>query len=142
VKLGDSGHFENGGLDRKHWKDAAAIRRIFKEAFQRADLPYFNPHSFRNTLVTLGEQICPTPEAFKAWSQNMGHAHVLTTLTSYGAVAQHRQDEILSELANDTRTQPDRRPLVVVEPERLERLEQMIAELRPKGAASTQPPNV
>jgi integrase len=55
---------------------------------QRADLPYFKPHSFRMTLAMLGERICPTPEAFKAWSQNLGHEHVLTTFTSYGNVAQ------------------------------------------------------
>ena len=58
VTLGLSGGFENGGLDRKHWKSAAAIRKIFKAAFERAGLPYFNPHSFRNTLAMLGEQIC------------------------------------------------------------------------------------
>jgi integrase len=100
VALGESGHFENGGLDRKHWKDAAAIRRIFKESFAAAGLPYFNPHSFRNTLASLGERICPNPEAFKAWSQNLGHAHVLTTFTSYGTVASSRQDEILKDLRN------------------------------------------
>jgi hypothetical protein len=27
------------------------IREIFREAFDRAGLPYFNPHSFRNTLA-------------------------------------------------------------------------------------------
>jgi len=37
---------------------ATAIRRIFREAFERAGLPYFNPHSFRNTLVQLGEEVC------------------------------------------------------------------------------------
>jgi integrase len=100
VSVGESGHFENCGLDRNHWKDAAAIRRIFKEAFETAGLPYFNPHSFRNTLVALGQKICPNPEAFKAWSQNLGHTHVLTTFTSYGAVASSRQDEILKELRN------------------------------------------
>jgi hypothetical protein len=67
-----------------------------------AGLPYFNPHSFRNTLVALGEKICPNPEAFKAWSQNLGHAHVLTTFTSYGAVASSRQAEILEGLRSKT----------------------------------------
>jgi integrase len=130
VELGESGHFENAGLDRRHWKDAAAIRRIFREAFTRAGLPYFNPHTFRHTLASLGERICPTPEAFKAWSQNLGHAHVLTTFTSYGAVAQNRQDEIMAELASGSlsaRSQPS--SLIVVESERLERMEQMIARL-------------
>jgi hypothetical protein len=36
--LADSGHIENAGLDRKHWRDAATIRRIFREAFERAGL--------------------------------------------------------------------------------------------------------
>jgi integrase len=98
VMLGAGGGFENGGLDRKHWKDAAAIRRIFKAAFERAGLPYFNPHSFRNTLAMLGERECQSPEAFKAWSQNLGHEHVATTFTSYGAVPSHRQAEIFEQL--------------------------------------------
>lgn len=97
VALGENG-FEAGGLAREHWKNAAAIRRIFKTAFARAGLSYANPHSFRNTLVILGENLCATPEAFKAWSQNLGHEHVLTTFTSYGAVASHRQAQIFDQL--------------------------------------------
>jgi hypothetical protein len=34
-----------------------------------------------------------------AWSQNLGHEKVLTTFTSYGAVACGRQGEILRGLA-------------------------------------------
>lgn len=98
VTLGLSGGFENGGLARHQWKSAAAIRMIFKAAFAQAGLPYFNPHSFRNTLAMLGERICPSPEAFKAWSQNLGHEHVATTFTSYGAVPGHRQAEIFDQL--------------------------------------------
>ncbi|KQZ28512.1 recombinase XerC [Mesorhizobium sp. Root552] len=103
VTLGDNG-FEAAGLARHHWKDAAAIRRIFKDAFARAGLPYANPHSFRNTLAALGEKLCTTPETFKAWSQNLGHQHVLTTFTSYGAVANHRQAEIFDRLRARART--------------------------------------
>ena len=58
-------------------------------------MPYFNPHSFRDTLVQLGEKVCTTPESFKAWSQNLGHEGVLTTLTSYGQVSAHRQAELI-----------------------------------------------
>lgn len=87
--------FAAAGLSRNHWRNASAIRRIFREAFEAAGLPYFNPHTFRKTLARLGEMLCQTPEEFKAWSQNLGHDHVLTTLTSYGGVAQRRQAEIL-----------------------------------------------
>ena len=96
IVVGDSGHFENCGLDRKHWKSAAAIREIFRDAFTKAELPYFNPHSFRKTLVQLGLRRCQNDlEALKVWSQNLGHNQMLTTLCSYGNVPPERQAEIL-----------------------------------------------
>ncbi|MCA3627232.1 MAG: site-specific integrase [Methylobacterium sp.] len=88
------------GLAREHWTNAQGIRTIFREAFTAAGLPYFIPHSFRRTLALLGEKTCTTPEVFKAWSQNLGHEGVLTTFTSYGAVADHRQAEIISGMRN------------------------------------------
>jgi integrase/recombinase XerD len=90
--------FKPAGLQQAHWSNASPIRTIFREAFGAAGLPYFNPHSFRNTLVTLGQQLCQTPEEFKSWSQNLGHEEVLTTLYSYGHVQQHRQGEIFQQL--------------------------------------------
>jgi integrase/recombinase XerC len=98
VKVGESGLFESAGLDRLPWCNATAIRRIFRKAFETAGLPYYNPHSFRKTLGALGERICQTPEAMKAWSQNLAHDSVLTTFTSYGTVRQERQAEILNDL--------------------------------------------
>lgn len=102
IGLGNQGGFVPVGLSREGWKGAGPIRDIFKISFETAGLPYFNPHSFRNTLVQLGERTCTTPEAFKAWSQNLGHEHVLTTLTSYGTVAPHRQAELIRELGKTT----------------------------------------
>ncbi len=100
--------FEANGLDRKHWSNATPIRTVFRKAFSDADLPYFNPHSFRNTLVRLGEEVCKTPEQFKAWSQNLGHEKVLTTFLSYGGVECQRQGEIIRDLATPQLvTQPD-----------------------------------
>jgi integrase len=98
VAQGADYQFAVCGLDREHWSSASPIRAIFREAFDRAGLPYFNPHSFRNTLVRLGEELCKSPEEFKAWSQNLGHEKVLTTFLSYGSVACDRQGEILRGL--------------------------------------------
>ncbi len=62
------------------------------------------PHGFRSsfrdwkTLVQLGEQLCSTPEEFKAWSQNLGHEQVMTTFRSYGSVQQSRQGELIRKL--------------------------------------------
>jgi integrase len=96
--VGASGHFEPMGLTRENWGNTSAIRRIFRQAFEAAGLPYFNPHCFRNTIAAFGERVCKTPEEFKAWSQNLAHENVLTTFTSYGAVARDRQADILNEL--------------------------------------------
>jgi integrase len=99
ISLGATRQFEVSGLDRAHWNSASPVRSIFRDAFVGAGLPYFNPHSFRNTLVRLGQGLCKSPEEFKAWSQNLGHEKVLTTFVSYGAVARDRQGEILRSLA-------------------------------------------
>ena len=85
-------------MKRAHWSSAAPIRAIFRDAFQAAGLPYFNPHSLRMTLVCLGETLCQTPEEFKAWSQNLGHEGVLTTFYSYEAVGNRCQGEIIQGL--------------------------------------------
>ena len=99
IAVGAAHQFEVSGLERKNWSSASPIRTIFREAFVSAGLPYFNPHSFRNTLARLGEEVCKTPEEYKAWSQNLGHEQVLTTFLSYGEVACHRQGEIIRDLA-------------------------------------------
>lgn len=99
IGLNQNKQFGAIGLKRKQWSTTTPIRDIFQQAFKNAGLPYFNPHSFRNTLVKLGEVICKTPEEFKAWSQNLGHEGVMTTFLSYGQVAEHRQNEILKQLA-------------------------------------------
>jgi integrase len=92
--------FKAGGLERECWATASPIREVFKEAFRRAGIRYFSPHTFRNTLTYLGEKICKTPEQFKAWSQNLGHENVMTTFTSYGNISPHRQGEVIRDLAN------------------------------------------
>jgi integrase/recombinase XerD len=95
---GDDRVFKAHGLMRENWSTASSIRTIFKDAFEAADLPYYNPHSFRKTLVSLGQTICQSPEEFKAWSQNLGHEDVMTTFYSFGEVQEHRQGEIMKQL--------------------------------------------
>jgi integrase len=99
VAVGPSRKFEAVGLDRVHWSNANRIRAIFRDAFSVAGLQYFNPHSFRNTLTLLGEELCHSMAEFKAWSQNLGHADVTTTMNSYGAISAYRQIEIIRKLS-------------------------------------------
>ena len=98
VELGESRQLEAVGLARRHWSTAWPIRTILQVAFEAAGLPYFNPHSFRKTLVQLGQTLCRETEQFKAWCQNMGHDGVLTTFLSYGTLAPRRQRQIIQAL--------------------------------------------
>lgn len=100
------------GLERVGWRSAGPIRDIFRHAFTDAGLPYFHPHTFRKTIVQLGEQICRTPEEFKAWSQNLGHEGVLTTFNSYGVVASARQAEIILGIGKGPGTEERRAALI------------------------------
>jgi integrase len=98
IALGQTRQFEAAGLERAHWSTATPIRTIFREAFERAGLQYFHPHSLRKTLARRGEEVCTSPEQFKAWSQNLGHEQMLTTFMSYGSVATDRQGVIIRGL--------------------------------------------
>jgi integrase len=106
IENGSSHQFAVVGLKRAHWNTTTPIRNIFHEAFVNAGLPYYNPHTFRNTLVQLGQEICKTPEQYKAWSQNLGHEKVLTTFLSYGVVSYQRQGEIIGDLAKPQKNMP------------------------------------
>jgi integrase/recombinase XerD len=93
--------FSVDGLEPSFWANAEPIRKIFRQAFEGAGLDYFNPHSFRDTLVQLGKRLCRTPEEFEAWSKNLGHEHMLTTFRSYGSIDPHRQGELIKAIGCD-----------------------------------------
>lgn len=108
VAIDEDNSFINAGISKEHWQTATPLREIFKATFADADLKYYNPHSFRNTLVQLGEKICTTPEEFKAWSQNLGHESPLTTFISYGQVSTFRQGDIIKGLGNKKNNDDDK----------------------------------
>jgi integrase len=95
IGRGEDHGFIAQGLSRTPWSGAGPIRRIFCDAFERAGLPYAKPHSFRDTLVRLGQRMCRTPEEWKVWSQNLGHENEATTFVGYGQVSAHRHAEIM-----------------------------------------------
>jgi integrase len=98
IGLSEGGGFVALGLARHGWATTSPIRDIFKRAFAGADLPYFNPHSFRDMLVRHVMQLNLPIMHLKSWSQNLGHTDMLTTLTSYGAVPVHQQGELIRQL--------------------------------------------
>ena len=94
--------FESGELSREACAGPDAVRRAFRRIFSLAGLPYFNPHSFRKTLVLLGLRVSRNPEEFKAWSQNLGHEDMLTTFSAYGTIPSYRQEQIFQSFVNST----------------------------------------
>lgn len=93
--------FEAQGLSREHWATAGQVREIFKAAFEAAGLPYYNPHLFRNTITKWGLKNLSQYE-FKAFSQNMGHEHVMTTYNPYGKLSQDEQIEAIENIGAKT----------------------------------------
>lgn len=104
--LDETGSFRPQGLARHGWASSGPIREAFRRAFERAGLPYYNPHSFRDMLVRHAMTLGLSPEEMKAWSQNLGHSDVLTTLTSYGSVPLHRQNELIRAACTKRETDP------------------------------------
>ena len=98
---GNNREFHAAGIEPWHWSDAAPIRSIFRDAFLAANLPYYPPHTFRHSLVHLMQSLPLTPEQIKAWSQNLGHESVGTTLTAYGRIDPHRQGEVIRSISID-----------------------------------------
>ena len=105
LRLESSSRFGRRGAARGNQPRSGALGErepgsaIFREACALAGLPYFNPHSLRNTLVQIAYELKLDPESWKAWSQNCGHENCLTTFSSYGEIQPSRQAEIIRGLA-------------------------------------------
>ena len=126
--LGPDGGFEPVGLHRYGWATTQPIRDIFRKGFAAAGLPYCNPHTFRDMLVHHAMKLGLSPEAMKAWSQNLGHADVMTTFTSYGAVPALRQGELIRAAGA--------RPTQGPKAEQIAALETMLAAFKSGGGFS------
>lgn len=89
--------FEPVGLSKEHWANAQPVRDIFRKAFNAVDIPYYNPHLFRNTVVQWAQENCSQLE-FKAISQNIGHDHAMTTYNSYGELSVQDQFRVIENI--------------------------------------------
>lgn len=90
--------FTNLGLAREGFANAAKLNTIIRGAFAAVQMPEYTPHAFRKTLTHLGNELASTPEEFKAWSLNLGHENVATTINSYLPVTTERQMELIRNM--------------------------------------------
>lgn len=93
--IGDNGGFVVIGLSRENYSVRTKINLVVRQAFARQHMPEFTPHSFRKTLAFLGDEICTTMEQRKAWSMNLGHENIATTVSAYLPIPQQRRKELI-----------------------------------------------
>lgn len=93
--LSDMGGFEVQGLSRDMYASANALRLTIHDAFTNAGLPKYPPHTFRKTITKWGQGYYTSPAALKAFSQNLGHDSVATTLDSYCPVGPEEQKRLI-----------------------------------------------
>jgi integrase len=104
--LDENGGFRADGILRSGWSTTQPINAIFRRAFEGAGLPYFNPHSLRDMLVHHYMAMNLSPATMKAISQNIGHADVMTTFTSYGSVPTIQQGALIRGLGDTQSPNP------------------------------------
>lgn len=98
IEVVDDVGFQVTGLTGETYANAQFVRDAIKGAFTNAGLFPFIPHSFRKTLVKFGDHICTTREQFKAWSMNLGHESIDTTISAYLQISVDRQGELIKGL--------------------------------------------
>lgn len=89
--------FAPQGLLREHWESTSPIRKIFKNAFERANMPVYTPHRFRDMMEAELTALNPSFAEYKAVSQSYGHKSVMTTLTSYGTLSVREQGRYIRQ---------------------------------------------
>ena len=94
-KNGELSATGDGRLARECWATSEPVRKIFKRAFEGAGVNYCTPHAFRKTLARLGLEMCGPIEEHWAWSLNLGHASLMTTLKYYGKPSDERRHQLL-----------------------------------------------
>lgn len=93
------GRFCHEGFSREPYSGSQMVNSVVRNAFKQAGLHGFTPHSFRKTLALLGDELCKSMEARKAWSQNLGHESLATTVSAYIPVSRDRQAILIRQMS-------------------------------------------
>jgi integrase len=87
--------------DRKAYEPMASSSAV-TEAFKIACLgtgKHYTPHSSRDMLAALGEELYASPADKKAWSLTLGHSDVRTTTKYYGKMTDNERIARLDSLS-------------------------------------------
>lgn len=73
-------------------------KNLAQKHFATVQMPEYTPHAFRKTLTKYGDEISTTMKHRKAWSLNLGHENMATTINSYLPVKIERQMELFRDM--------------------------------------------
>lgn len=90
--------FQVFGLSREPYAGAGKLNEAIRDAFAAVHMHEYTVHGFRKTLGMYANEVCTTLEEFKAWSMNLGHENLATTVSSYMPVTRHRQRDLIRAL--------------------------------------------
>lgn len=93
--------FAKVGFSHEGYASGAPLNAIIKQAFRRVQMTPFTPHAFRKTLAIYGDALCERMEQRKAWSMNLGHENLATTVNSYIPVTRDRQGQLMKGLVSN-----------------------------------------
>ncbi|WP_366194685.1 tyrosine-type recombinase/integrase [Meridianimarinicoccus marinus] len=88
------------------------ITRAFQQACSGTG-NHYTPHAARHCLKALGDRICTTSKALKAWSLNLGHDSLVTTETYYGKMTETDRMRILGDLTAQQGSSDDEKDLML-----------------------------
>lgn len=103
----DNGHVKGKGfgvlgLARDTYSNGGLLNKIIRNAFAMVQMPEYTPHSFRTTLAMYGVDACVgNMEKLKAWSMNLAHENMMTTVTSYMPVSRERRAELIAGMQKE-----------------------------------------
>jgi integrase/recombinase XerC len=109
----ESDRFVWEGLTKEHWANAGPVRKIFKEAFVAAGFAYRSPHRVRNTLMARASELGLSGKELKAWSQNLGHEKLATSVNCYARLSHEEQRKAI--LGIDQKRDEKNRPVTVAD---------------------------
>lgn len=114
-------------VGKEFWSGTDGARKIFEKRCRGANLPYFNPHSFRHLVVKIMSQTSLTEEEKKAISLNLGHSNVGTTFGSYGYGSMNEEEAV--KIVQKLKVQGDNQNRLVITAEEKAVLENLLKKI-------------
>lgn len=90
--------FISNTVKPEFWASGNSIRNIFKKRCKEAKEQYFYPHSFRHAALYVAIANSRNGEEIKAVSQNVGHEHVYTTMSTYARMSDEQVNNVISNM--------------------------------------------